>query len=292
MSKHRLIAISMAVIIGTNIITLAMLNKTVSAEEAEASTIYPSLQPTIQPTVTPKPTTIPTPTPIIPNTLASMAEYDYVKDSVTCLDSETNLDNVTGFDGGTLSLQTLQSIVRDYGTLYRSGMSYGEYKAAMEYQWTDCTDYTAKSAAVTVDINKTMNYSSYVNTLKKLSRYDGVYLYKIGKSTKGRNIYAIEIDMGSTKEKEVFMFTGQVHAREFAGGTFLVKMLADLLSKAQKDKNTMELLKSYKYVAVPIINVDGREALIKEPRKWTYGGALWKAYSNGTDGNRNFPSVI
>ncbi|MGB4661056.1 MAG: M14 family metallopeptidase, partial [Mobilitalea sp.] len=176
--------------------------------------------------------------------------------------------------------------------LYGTGMPYAEYKDAMEYEWKDCTDYKTKHTKITLDIKKTMNYSTYVNTLKRLSRYEGVYLYKIGKSTEGRNIYAIEIDMESNENKVVFMFTGQVHAREFAGGTFLVNMFVDLVQKAQTDEVTMDLLKSYKYVAVPIINVDGREALIKEPSEWISGTSLWKAYTNGTDGNRNFPSVL
>ncbi len=88
------------------------------------------------------------------------------------------------------------------------------------------------------------------------------------------------------------MFTGQVHAREFAGGTYLVKMFIDLVQKAQTDKGLKELLRHYKYVAIPIINVDVREALINDPASWTSSSGLWKAYVNGTDGNRNFPGVL
>jgi hypothetical protein len=88
------------------------------------------------------------------------------------------------------------------------------------------------------------------------------------------------------------MMTGQIHAREFAGGTFIVKELVDLVQKAQTDPKTMAILKKNKYVAVPIINVDGREAIIDAPSKWTTsGGELWKAYTNGTDGGRNFPGL-
>ncbi|MDF2486330.1 MAG: putative exported carboxypeptidase [Herbinix sp.] len=290
MRTIRSIAIAMSIVIVTDITTLDTLYQSVRAEESDGSTSSTTFAPQIasEPIVSPIPTIIttvsptskPTPTPFVTDTLASMAEYDYVKNSVTDLSSEA------------LTIKTLPSNVSKYGTLYGRGMPYAEYKAAMEYKWTDCTDYITKFTEVSINLKNTMNYNTYVNTLTKLSRYDGVYLYTIGKSTEGRNIYAIEIDIESSKDKEVFMFTGQVHAREFAGGTFLMKMLADLLSKAQNNKETMELLKSYKYVAVPIINVDGREALIKEPSKWSPGGSLWKAYINGTDGNRNFPSVV
>lgn len=118
-----------------------------------------------------------------------------------------------------------------------------------------------------------------------------MFLYKIGKSTEGRDLYSIEIDVQSDRDKKVFIFAGQHHSREFAGGIFLLKQFADLIQKAQRDPATMELLKQNKYVAVPIVSVDVREALIHMPSKWTINGELWKAYSNGTDGNRNYPGL-
>jgi hypothetical protein len=209
-----------------------------------------------------------------------MAKYDYVRKSVTGLSTKKT------------PIKTLQSMVKNYGKLYSTGMPFDEYKEAMSKVWEDVTDYKSKPVKMSVDLTKTMDYNAYVNTLKKLSRYDGVYLYKIGKSTCGRDLYAIEIDMTSKSKKNVIMLTGQVHAREFAGGTYLVKQFVDLIQKAQTDKKTMELLKSNKFVAVPIINVDGREALIYEPSKWTTrSGELWKAYTNGIESNRNLPGL-
>lgn len=241
---------------------------------------------TTGPTEVPKPTEVPSVTPelttapFVPKTLQVMAKYDYVGSSVTDVSTKK------------LPIKDLQKQVKEFGTLVRDGMPYREYVAAMSYQWKDCTDYQSKPTKITIDITKTMDYKSYVDTLKKLSRYDGVYLYKIGKSTEGRDLYAIEIDVKSNKKKNVLMFTGAVHAREFAGGTFLVKSLVDLVQKAQTDQNTMKLLQSNKYVAVPIVNVDVREAIIKNQSKWTtYSGEIWKAYINGADGNRNFPGL-
>lgn len=244
-------------------------------------TVSPTLNPTPEPTVTPSPTPNPTITPerFIPNTLKTMQEYDYISNSVT------------GISKKKASLKTLQKNVGKYGKLSGTGMPWEEYKEAMSYEWTDATDYHSKPVKIKVDLTKTMDYQSYVNILQKLSRYEGVYLYRIGESTEGRTLYAIEIDMASNRKKNVFMLTGQVHAREFAGGSFIMKQLVDLVQKAQTDEKTMELLKSNKFVAVPIINVDGREALIKNSSKWTRKGELWKAYINGTDGNRNFPGV-
>lgn len=219
-------------------------------------------------------------TEFIPNTLQLMREFDYLNDSTT------------GLYAPQMTLQEMNKKYKKYGTLHTKGMPYDEYKEAMTYEWTDCTDYEKEIVPVEIDITKTINYSKYIDILQKLSRYDGVYLYKIGKSFEGRDLYAIEIDVESEKKKNVYMLTGQVHAREFAGGTFIIKMFADLIQDAQTNKKTMEMLKENKYVAIPIINVDGREALINEPKKWSENGELLKAYTNLTDGNRNFPGLM
>ncbi len=242
----------------------------------DSPTLTPS-SPEVTPTVEPTPE--PTKVPFRSKTLEQMSTYDYVSNSITGISTEK------------VPVKTLQNDIKEYGTLYGTGMPFEEYKAAMEYQWEDVTQYDKKPVKISVDINKTLNYKTYVDTLKKLSRYEGVYLYIIGKSSEGRNLYAIEVDMESEDDKNVFMLTGQIHAREFAGGTFIVKQLVDLVQKAQTDEKTMELLKKNKYVAVPIVNVDGRETLINEPDQWKSGKELWKAYTNGTDGNRNFPGL-
>jgi hypothetical protein len=249
-------------------------------------TLTPSPEPTspadpiITPELTPTPTPEPTKVPYRSNTLEKMSKYDYVGKSVTGISKKQE------------TVKTLQSWVKSYGSLYGTGMPYAEYKAAMSYEWTDVTQYDKKPSKIKVDITQSMNYDSYESILKKLSRYDGVYLYKIGESTEGRDLYAIEIDVESDYKKNVIMMTGQIHAREFGGGTFIVKQFVDLVQKAQTDEKAMELLKKNKFVAVPIINVDGREALITSQKKWTTGGGqLWKGYTNGTDGGRNFPGL-
>jgi len=249
-------------------------------------TTDPSTQPTTSPTITPSavptiiPTPQPTPTPFRSKTLQRMSAYDYVGMSVTGISNQKD------------TLSNLQKNVKTFGTLYGTGMPYEEYKSAMSYQWKDVTEYDKKPIKINADLKQTMNYSTYASILKKLSRYPGVYLYQIGTTTEGRAMYAVEVDVNSSYSKNVIMLTGQIHAREFGGGTILVKELVDLVQKAQTDKNTMELLKKNKFVAVPIVNIDGREALINAASKWTtQSGGLWKAYTNGTDGGRNFPGL-
>lgn len=113
----------------------------------------------------------PSPTPVQEpayksKTLQLMASYDYIKNSVTGVSKEKK------------KLASLQKLMKKYGSLYGEGMPYEEYKEAMGYMWTDATEYGKKPVEISVDINKSINYKSYVNILKKLSRIEGVYLYK------------------------------------------------------------------------------------------------------------------
>jgi uncharacterized repeat protein (TIGR02543 family) len=217
---------------------------------------------------------------VLPNTLSMMQSINYYTESIT------------GLSNKKLPISTIKSLLKPYGTYYGKGMPLSIYKKSMTNTWIDRTDYNNEPKDLTIDITKTMNYDSYVNYLKNLSRYEGVYLYEIGKSTDGRTLYSIEIDVASDYDKKVICLTGQTHTREFAGGVFIVKQLYELIQKAQTNPSTMEMLKHYKFAAVPIISLDAREGIIENPQKWTTAsGELWKAYSNGTDGNRNYPGL-
>ncbi|NLP33912.1 MAG: hypothetical protein GX359_01810 [Clostridiales bacterium] len=137
----------------------------------------------------------PEPDPILPPTLELMKEHDYVAESTTGLSEKQ------------LPFEELRKRVAKYGMLHTPGMPFEEYKETMNQEWIDVTDYNGEPEKIKVDITETMNYDSYVDTLKKLSRYDGVYLYQIGKSTEGRDLYAIEIDMDEDMNNKVYMFT-------------------------------------------------------------------------------------
>lgn len=218
--------------------------------------------------------------PALTTTLQAMQKKNYYTSSMT------------GLTDKKLPTNTIKNLLKPFGIYYGKGMPLSLYKRAMTNSWIDRTDYNNEPKKLTIDITKTLDYDSYVYYLKNLSRYDGVYLYEIGKSTNGRTLYSIEIDMDSEYEKEVFCLTGQTHTREFAGGVFILKQLYELVQKAQTNKDTMEMLKHYKFAAVPIISLDVREGIIDTPSKYTTSnGELWKAYANGTDGNRNYPGL-
>lgn len=233
--------------------------------------------PTVEPTPTPTPTVKPKP---VSATLDFMSTYNYIANSVTGLSKKL------------FTQSKYQSAMKPYGKFTgKPGMPYSLYKDAMNYEWTDLTVKSKEVVKVTVDLKKQYPYNQCVAVMKKLSRHDGVNLYKIGESGEGRDMLALEIDLPSKYEKKTIILTGSMHAREGAGSVYILKQLSDLLNN-KEDKTFKKLLSRVRIVAVPLVNPDGREALIQTPGKYTLkNGQLWKGYTNGTDGNRNFPGV-
>lgn len=199
---------------------------------------------------------------------------------------------LTGISKKKLTNEEISNKVKNYGTYIGNGtLSLSEYSDAMSYQWTDMTDYSAEaSAKPEIDLEKKYTYAELETVMLGLSSYEGVYLYKIGESIEGRNIYNIEIDVPSGTAKRTVLLTGGVHARETAGPEYILKQLCELLKDNSKDAK--DLLASTRFEVVPCVNPDGREGVCFNTSKYTYSdGALWKAASNGTDIGRNFPGV-
>ena len=200
-------------------------------------------------------------------------------------------DSVTGLSNRQLSKKQLTDRIADYGSFTGlMGMPLSEYRAAMGYKWADVTSYNLVPRAVNIDISKSYTYEDLVYFLKLLSRHTGVYLYDIGQSTLGRRMYALEIDIEPNPDKKVVVMTGNIHARETAGSVFILKELADLLQSGSEESHA--LLHGFKIAAVICVNPDGRDGVAFDRENYTYSnGVLWKATSNGTDLNRNFPGL-
>ncbi len=201
--------------------------------------------------------------------------------------------STTGIEGEQMSLKELQNDTAAKGGKFvgeATGMPFDEYKEAMEYKWTDCTQYNKKIKNVSLDIAKSYTYDKLVSMMKTFSRNDGVWLYKIGSTVQGRDMYMLEIDINPSVEKETIVLTGNVHARETAGTMYILKTLFDLVQADTKESK--EFLSKYRIAAVPCVNPDGREGVAFDTANYTYSdGQLWKATSNGTDLNRNFPGL-
>ncbi|MBP5331675.1 MAG: hypothetical protein J6Y89_07465 [Lachnospiraceae bacterium] len=214
-----------------------------------------------------------------PATLVTANSFDYYADSVTGLTDES------------YTTDEINRLLKDYGVFEGpAGMPVEEYKEAMEQEWTDATVYNKKVQKIAINITKSYTYSKIVSFLKILSHRDGVYLFDIGSTTAGRRMYALEVDIPSDKDKQTVVLTGSIHARETAGTTFLLKEITDLL-QADTDESR-EVLENIRFAIVVCVNPDGREGVAFDTANYTYrGGTLWKATSNGTDLNRNFPGL-
>lgn len=214
------------------------------------------------------------------NTLETVNSFDYFTDSIT------------GISNTQYTVEELRTAIAERGATFGGtpGMPVEEYRAAMEYKWTDCTQYGIEPEKIDFSLTDKYRYKDLENILKILSGYEGVYLYDIGRTTEGRTMYALEIDVPSENEKTTVILTGTIHARETAGTTFLFKEIIDLLQNDTEENEN--ILKNLKLAAVLCVNPDGREGVAFDTSNFTYpDGQLWKAASNGTDLNRNFPGL-
>ena len=213
-------------------------------------------------------------------TLRQVNTFDYYADSISTLSDEP------------MTKDEISVAIKKYGEyLGTPGMSDKLYREAMSQKWEDATDRKHEFKPVSFSLTKSYTYDDLVDVMKKLSRIEGVNLYIIGKSTTGRPMYALEVDIPSKDRKDMILLTGTIHARETAGCTYILKELVDLLQSDTKQTKTV--LRHTRFVAVPCVNPDGREGVCFNTKYYTYkkNNELWKATSGGTDLNRNFPGL-
>ena len=195
-----------------------------------------------------------------------------------------------------MTVEELQELAKSYGGTFRgnaTGMSFEEYTEAMNGVWTDLTEYGVTPEPLTFDLNAAYHYSDLARFMKMLSRYDGVYCYKIGQTVLGREMLEVEIDMPSDKEKTTIVLTGNIHAKETAGSSYIIKELIELVQAYYQGKeDAIRLLEKYRFATVPCVNPDGREGTSFDIANFTHpDGQLYKAAANNTDLNRNFPGL-
>ncbi len=215
----------------------------------------------------------------VPETLRTVNGFDYFADSVSNLSTESYTD------------EEIEDLMEKYGKFTGPpGMPVDEYRAAMQQPWNDATVYKKKVRNIEIDVSRSYKYSKIISLLKILSHREGVHLFDIGSTTSGRRMYALEIDVPSDNEKKTVVLTGSIHARETAGSTFLLKEITDLLQAETEE--AQEVLENIRFAVIVCCNPDGREGVAFDTENYTYsGGQLWKATSNGTDLNRNFPGL-
>ncbi len=236
-----------------------------------------------------------------------LQDAEYEEYTTRTLELVRNTDHyaisTTGVSSEALSMDEINDRLSKYGSLINPGMPDSEYREAMEYEWK-YSSAVGEYKRISFDVSSKMTYDKYVEMLYELSKVDGVNLYQIGYSFEGRDIFCIELDFPceSTKQeekKETLMLTGNVHTREFAGSNYIMKELINLVNDYLDGKKAaVNMLKKVRIAAIPVCSLDAREGMIEDPDFWTNKSAknyspsnLWKALADGTDLNRNFPSV-
>lgn len=163
------------------------------------------------------------------------------------------------------------------------GMTQGDYNAYRRQAWIRVVPSGPRVEIEEIDLEKVYTYQSLESIMMNLAKYEGVTLDIIGQSVEGRNIYSITIDLGDNPDKQTILLTGQTHAREFAGSVFILKQYSEMIEKAQTDAYIRSILGHIRYVAIPVVNPDGREYAITQKSRSI------KSNINRVDINRNFP---
>lgn len=223
----------------------------------------------------------------------TVSEADITAFSQNASGASAHSDSITsGTESGTLqpvwSLAAINNELAGTARMTIAGMLPQNYDSAMAIEWTPLNRSGAPQPFV-VDLLEPIGYADIENILFNLDLYDGVDVLDIGDSEQGRDIYMVRINLTSENvspaDKPVILLTGSVHAREFAGADYLVKMMNDLMVKAQTDAYIRRLLEQVTLVCVPLVNPDGRELIMLG------GDVSRKSNANGVDLNRNMPSL-
>src|SRR5580692_9763676 len=92
-------------------------------------------------------------------------------------------------------------------------------------------------------------------------------------SVLGQRIYGLEIthNVNTSSGKPVFVMTGVHHAREWPTAELTMEFIYDVLKNDGVDPRFTALLDSVRFIAVPVVNVDGyemsRSMLVEQKRR-------------------------
>jgi carboxypeptidase T len=139
------------------------------------------------------------------------------------------------------------------------------------------------------------SYHTYEQTEKILKDTVAQYpqicqLSTIGKSTEGRDIYALKItsDIEKNEKKPQTLITGLHHAREWISAEVPIQLIIDLTTNYSKDSSIKTLLDSVAVQVVPIVNPDGYVYSQTKEMFWRKNRATIKNKQYGVDLNRNY----
>jgi carboxypeptidase T len=150
-------------------------------------------------------------------------------------------------------------------------------------------------------------YAEYVKELENLqSAYPGLAKVEVyGKAANGTPLYALKVTQNvqsDTSNKPAVLFTGLIHAREWATGKVVLQTAKNLLEGYGKDPDATRRLNEAEVWFIPVVNPEGYdysrtvESFWRKNRRVIYQdetacapkGAPHKEIGIGVDLNRNF----
>lgn len=138
-------------------------------------------------------------------------------------------------------------------------------------------------------------YSEYTTLMKQFaSNYpDLCQLITIGYSTEGRELLVLKIsDNVSINEAEPeFLYTSSMHGDELTGYPLMLKLIEELLTKYNKDKEITSIVNSTQIFINPLANPDGAYGTINSRHADVILNPI-RENANDIDLNRNYPDDI
>lgn len=128
--------------------------------------------------------------------------------------------------------------------------------------------------------NKKYSFNMFSKDVKENFQSDICSYEVIGRSVRGRDIYALRVGTGQMK----VLITAGVHARETANTPMVMQGLFDMLGAYQNgDSRVSEVLSRVTFIVVPLVNPDGYDECVRR------NSGSKKTNARGVDLNRNFP---
>lgn len=111
----------------------------------------------------------------------------------------------------------------------------------------------------------------------------------IGGTGDGRNIRVVKIYKPSTTSKKAIFVDGGIHAREWISPAFLLYLLNELKYNPTQSADIEDLVDSFDWYLVPVLNPDGYSFSHDSDRLWRKNRRVNSGSScHGVDLNRNF----
>lgn len=131
-----------------------------------------------------------------------------------------------------------------------------------------------------------MEYTQYL--AEQLFPHLATFVPSIGTTLQNRSIFAIEFGANRTEAPTIIMNSG-IHAREWITITSTQWFITQLLTRYGSDPIATELLNTYTWKIVPILNPDGYDYTWKTDRMWRKNLRKVSFLCTGVDCNRNYP---